>query len=183
MAFHGYNSLFHSGKRIFEKQGAIVILCILPWHFGLYLGISSHSLVIPAFHCDYGLLMPLFCYFKGRNVLLLLGEYSATRHSLHFTLAFWPLPWNFFPLSCYSSVSLWLWAVNAIILLFQRKECSIAFGGIFSHPSTISVFKCMPGSIFPFPFKLHGSKSVFQNHFLFVLRLLWRQLCHNYLSN
>lgn len=106
-----------AGKLIVEKQGAIIILCLLPWHFGIHLGIFSYSLVIPIFQCDYGLLMPLFYYFKGKNVLLLLGR-------------------------------------------------------IFSNPSTISVFKCMPVSIFLFPFKLQDSKSVFQNHFLFVLRLV-----------
>lgn len=61
-------------------------------------------------------------------------------HSLHFTLAFWHSLWNFFPLSYYSSFSLWLWAVNAIIFLFQRKECSIAFWGIFNNPSPLLMF-------------------------------------------
>lgn len=47
------------------------------------------------------------------------------------------------------------------------------FSGNIQQPkSTISVSKHLPFSISPLHFKLEESKAVFQNHFLFVLRVL-----------
>lgn len=69
--------------------------------FAFYLGILAFTLeflptllLFQFFRGDYGLLMSLFSYFKGRNVLLLFGEYSATGLQLVFLSVFQVL---FFP--------------------------------------------------------------------------------------
>lgn len=92
--------------------------------FGIHVGTSSHYL-IPVFHCNCGLFMPLFCYFKGKIFCCFWGSIQQskpiTNISKHMPISIFPLYFKLEDPKQYSKITFCFFKVILTVLSKRFK--------------------------------------------------------------